>query len=48
MPYFNEEALLPLPPILGDGFCIGLYFSQEVIEATILDNEDMTMPPLTE
>ena len=48
MPYFSEEALLPLPPTPRDGFRIGLSLSKEVIEAAILDDEDMTMPPPTE
>ena len=48
MPYFSEEALLPLPPTPRDGFCTGLSFSYEVIEAAILDDEDITMPPPTE
>ena len=47
MPYFNEEALLPLPPTPGDGFRTGLSLSQEVIEAATLDGEDITTPPPT-
>ena len=27
MPYFSEEALLPLPPTPKDGFCTGLSLS---------------------
>ena len=45
MPYFSEEALLPLPPTPTDGFRIGLSLSQEVMEAAISDDEDITMPP---
>ena len=48
MPYFSEEAVLPLPPTRGDGFCTGLSLSQEVMEAAVLDDEDITTPPTTE
>ena len=48
MPYFNEEALLPLPPTPADGFRTGLSLTQEVIAVAVLDNEDMTGPPPTE
>ena len=48
MPYFSEEALLPLRPTPTDGFCTGLSLSQEVMEAAISDDEDITTPPPSE
>ena len=48
MPYFSEKALLPLPPTPADGFRTGLSLSQEVIEAAISDDEDITTPPPSE
>ena len=48
MPYFSEEALLPLPPTPADGFRTGLSLSQEVIETAISDDEDITTPPPSE
>ena len=48
MSYFSEEALLPLPPTPEDGFCTGLSLSQQVMEATISDDEEITTPPPSE
>ena len=46
MPYYNEEALLPLPQTLADGFLRGLSLFQEVITDTI--EEDEVPPPVHE
>ena len=48
MPYYNEEALLPLPQTLADGFCRGLSLFQEVITDTIdiEEVEDEVPPPV--
>ena len=48
MPYFNEEALLPLPPTPEAGFRTGLSLTQEVIAVPVLDDEGLTGPPPTE
>ena len=46
MPYYNEEALLPLPQTLADGFCGGLSLFQEVITDTIdIEEEEDEVPP---
>ena len=50
MPYYNEEALLPLPQTPGDGFRRGLSLFQEVITDTIdiEEEEDEVPPPIHE
>ena len=50
MPYYNEEALLPLPQTPADGFRRGLFLFQEVITNTIdiEEEEDEVPPPIHE
>ena len=50
MPYYNEEALLPLPQTPADGFRRGLSLFQEVIIDTIdiEEEEDEVPPPIHE
>ena len=50
MPYYNEEALLPLPQTPADGFRRGLSLFQEVITDTIdiEEEEDEVPPPIHE
>lgn len=48
MPYFSEEALLPLPPSPEAGFCTGLSLHPEVIDDVIQAEVDADPPPTQE
>lgn len=46
MPFFNEEALLPLPPTPEAGFYGGLSLHPEVIEAVLPVDVYIDEPPI--
>lgn len=48
MPYYNEEALFPLPPSPEDGFRTGLSMHPEVIDANLPADVDTDPPPWQE